>query len=72
MKKYKINYSFDEQENKFVAVCPNLLGFVIYCESLKELKEQSLKLLKIYTSDKDLTGKNVEFYEKVQEIELGL
>ena len=61
---YTINYSFDEQDNKFVAVCPDFFGFILYCDDLIQLKKNCLKVLKVYTKDMSLSGRNLNFVEK--------
>ena len=72
MKKYIINYSFDTKDNRYVAVCPNFLGFILYCDTLDEMKRTSLKVLKNYTRNESIDGKQVFFVEQTQELELGL
>ena len=72
MKKYLIKYSFDEQDQKFVAVCPNLFGFNLYCENIDDMKKQCLHVLRVYTGNNELTGKNIDFSEIENEKELTL
>lgn len=71
MKKYTINYSYDEEDKRYVAVCPEFVGFILYCDTLEKLKTTSLIVLRSYTK-KDTSAINVEFVEKEQEQQLGL
>ena len=69
MKKYVINYSFDENDNMYVAVCPEFFGFIAYYKNLEDLKKGCIKLLKVYSKQKEITSKNIDF-EEVQTLEL--
>lgn len=72
MPKFIINYTYDESENKYVAACPDFLGFIIYCETLDKLKKESIRILKIYSNKKDIDGKDIKFVEKTIEKQLEL
>ena len=65
MKKYLIRYTFDEEDGLYIAACPEFFGFIVCEEDLNKLKKECLYLLKIYTKQDDLTGKNIEFEEAV-------
>lgn len=71
--KYVINYSFDEKDGRFVAVCPEFVGFIIYCDTVEALKKECVRILKAYTKNPN-AGKDIEFnhIDKTNQIELGL
>ena len=76
MKKYIINYSYDKQEDQYVAVCPQFFGFVCYGKNFKDLKQQCINILKIYSQNESLNGTNIDFnefsIEEIYEVEMGV
>ena len=64
MKRYVINYTFDEHDSRYVAVCPQFFGFIAYYDTFEQLKKGCLKLLKIYVGKEDVSGVDVVFVEK--------
>ena len=72
MKKFVINYDYDKKDKMFVAVCPEFFGFILYCDSLTELKKESLRVLRIYTNNNSISANDIEFTERQQELEMGL
>lgn len=71
-KKYVINYAFDPIDYKYVATCYDYIGFVLYYDTLEKLKKNSVKVLRVYAKNEDITAKDVEFVEIQQEYELGV
>lgn len=63
-KKFVVYFSFDEEDNKYVGVCPEYVGFIIYCEDFLSLKKESIRMLKAYEKNSEISGENVDFVEK--------
>ena len=61
MERFKINYSYDEKSKMFIGACPELFGFLLHCETLKDLKKCTVKVLRVYMHDNTISAKNIEF-----------
>lgn len=71
VKRYTILFGFDDVDGKFVAVCPEFFGFIAYYDTFEELKRKTIKLLKVYAKNEELTGKDVDFAEiQTKEMEI--
>ena len=62
--KYRICYAFDNEDQMFVGVCPDLLGFIVESKTENELKKESLRVLRIYNEDKTIALNEIEFVQK--------
>lgn len=63
MSKYVIKYSFDKKDNRFVGVCPELFGFIVYADTEEQLKKSCVKVLRIHKMNPDISGKDINFVD---------
>ena len=74
MKKYKVYYKYDEEDQKYVAICPEFFGFILYESNKKLLFKSIVGALRVYTGDNSIDARNIELEEKQieQEIEMNI
>jgi len=72
MEKFKVYISYNEDDKKYVAVCPEFFGFIIYSDSEKALKKSVIHCLKVYAKNPELNGTQVDFINQQAELELSL
>ena len=64
MKKFIVNYTYDNEDEKYVAACPEFFGFILYAESKEQMFKSVLDCLKVYAEDDSITNENIKFIEK--------
>ncbi|MBQ8430905.1 MAG: hypothetical protein IJX26_03060 [Clostridia bacterium] len=57
---------YDEKVGKYCAVSPNLINFILYSDSIENLKQEARRVLLHYYTLKELSGITVHWVKQIQ------
>ena len=75
MIKYEVHYKYDKDIKQYVAKCLQCFDFILYAEDEKQVKEEFLRILKIYDNNLSLTIKDIKWindYKFDKEVEVNI
>lgn len=68
MKKYNVYLYYYEDDESYVAVCPEFFNFIIYHNNEDKLKDSVLHSLIVYTNNPDLSDNNINYIKTNKKI----
>ncbi|MBO5910097.1 MAG: hypothetical protein J6Q15_01165 [Clostridia bacterium] len=72
MKKYRVNYAYDEEVGMYMGICLEFFGCSLYAETIEQLKRSMLNAVRVFAEDQTVSGKDIEFNEILLNQECGL
>lgn len=67
MKKYNVYIYYYEDDDMYVAVCPDFFNFILYHNNAEELHNSIVNCLQIYSNDYNINEGNINYIKDNKE-----